>query len=301
MRRIALLALAAAALAAPAALAGGSFPKIVPLPDGFQPEGIEIAGGPTFYVGSRSSGAVYRGSLRTGKGAVLVQGAPGRFALGIELDHGRLIVAGGPSGKAFVYSARTGKPVADFQLASGSGATFINDLVVTKGGAYFTDSNRAAFYKLPIGRKGELGAPRTIPLSGDFQLVSGFNLNGIVASSNGRTLVAVQSMTGKLYAIDARTGRARLIDLGGAIVPNGDGLLLDGKLLYVVRNQDNLIAVVRLGSGFATGRIVRMLTDPALDVPATIDRFGKSLYAVNARFTTAPTPTTPYQVVRIGK
>src|SRR3954453_12847339 len=108
MRRIALLSLAATVLAAPAALAGGSFPKVNALPNGFQPEGIEIAGGPTFYVGSRASGAAYRGSLRTGKGAVLVQPAAGRFALGIEVDHGRLVVAGGPSGKAFVYSAGTG-------------------------------------------------------------------------------------------------------------------------------------------------------------------------------------------------
>src|SRR3954470_3671208 len=191
MRRIGLLTLVAA-LAAPVALAGGSFPKIVPLPNGFQPEGIEIAGGPTFYVGSRASGAVYRGSLRTGKGAVLVEGAPGRFSLGIEVDHGRLIVAGGPSGKAFVYSARTGKPVADFQLAQGSGATFVNDVVVTKGAAWFTDSNRAVVYKLPIGHKGGFGTPQAVPLTGDFQLVDGFNLNGIVASSNGRTLIAVQ-------------------------------------------------------------------------------------------------------------
>jgi sugar lactone lactonase YvrE len=300
MRRIALLALAAAALAAPAAPAGGSFPKTIPLPDGFQPEGIEIAGGPTFYVGSRSTGAIYRGSLRTGKGAVLVPMANGRFALGIEVDHGRLIVAGGPSGKAFVYSARTGRPVADFQLSTGSGATFVNDVVVTKGGAWLTDSSRAALYKLPIGRKGALGRPQTLPLTGDLQLVDGFNLNGIVASPNGRTLVSVQSATGKLFAIDSRSGRTRQIDLGGATVQNGDGLLLAGKLLYVVRNQDNLIAVVRLGSGFRTGKIVRTLTDPALDVPATIDRFGKSLYAVNARFTTAPTPTTTYDVVRIG-
>jgi len=300
MRRIALLTLVFA-LAAPVALAGGSFPKLVPLPNGFQPEGIEIAGGPTFYVGSRATGAIYRGSLRTGHGAVLVPAAAGRAALGIELDHGRLIAAGGQTGKAFVYSARTGAALADFQLAQGSGATFVNDVVVTKGGAWFTDSNRAVLYKLPIGRRGALGTPRAVPLSGDFQLVSGFNLNGIVASPNGKTLIAVQSATGKLFAIDARTGRARLVDLGGATVANGDGLLLNGRLLYVVRNQDNLIAVVRLGSRFTSGTIVRTLIDPALDVPATIDRFGDRLYAVNARFTTPPAATTTYQVVRIEK
>jgi hypothetical protein len=72
-------------------------------------------------------------------------------------------------------------------------------------------------------------------------------------------------------------------------------------LLYVVRNQDNLVVVIRLGTRLATGTIVRTLTDPALDVPAAIDRFGKSRYAVNARFSTPPTATTPYQVVGVGK
>jgi hypothetical protein len=300
VRRIVLFISVFATLAVPAALAGGSFPKLIPLPDGFQPEGIEIAGGPIFYVGSRATGAVYRGSLRTGRGAVLVPGGSGRAALGIELDHGRLMAAGGQTGKAFVYSARTGKPLADFQLASGSGATFVNDVVVTKGAAWFTDSNRAVVYRLPIGRRGALGTPQAVPLTGDFKLVGGFNLNGIVASSNGKTLIAVQSATGKLFAID-RTGRTRQIDLGGATVVNGDGLLLAGKLLYVVRNQDDLIVVVRLSSGLTSGKVVRTLTDPALDVPATIDRFGKSIYAVNARFATPPTATTPYQVVRIGR
>ena len=48
-------------------------PELIRLPDGFRPEGIAIAGN-TFYVGSIPTGAIYRGDLRTGQGAVLVRG-----------------------------------------------------------------------------------------------------------------------------------------------------------------------------------------------------------------------------------
>ncbi|HEU4973369.1 MAG TPA: hypothetical protein VFT35_15730, partial [Gaiellaceae bacterium] len=50
--------------------AQNAFPTRISLPNGFQPEGITISG-EQFYVGSIPTGAVYRGSLRTGKGAVL--------------------------------------------------------------------------------------------------------------------------------------------------------------------------------------------------------------------------------------
>jgi len=36
-------------------------------------------------------------------------------------------------------------------------------------------------------------------------------------------------------------------------------------------------------------------------VPTTIDRHGSRLYAVNARFGTTPTPTTPYTVVQVRR
>src|SRR5918995_7165289 len=88
-----------------------AFPDVIPLPNGFQPEGIAVGKGHTFYVGSIPTGAVYRGDLRTGAGSVLVPGRSGRAAIGVAIDNRRrLFVAGGggPTGRAFVYSARTG-------------------------------------------------------------------------------------------------------------------------------------------------------------------------------------------------
>ena len=56
-----------------------TFPERIPLPDGFYPEGIEVGTGHDFYVGSLLDGAVYKGDLRTGDGAVLAPGVAGRF------------------------------------------------------------------------------------------------------------------------------------------------------------------------------------------------------------------------------
>jgi sugar lactone lactonase YvrE len=305
MRRTLLLLTAAtvlAVLAASTAFAKAVFPETISLPNGWQPEGIAIGRGTTFYVGSIPTGGIFRGDLRTGEGATLVAGASGRAAIGLDFDRGRLFVAGGGTGKGFVYDAQTGALLRELQLASGSGATFVNDVVVTKRAAWFTDSNRAVLYRLPLAKNGRpASAAQAVPLTGDFRLVSGFNLNGIDATPNGKTLVVVQSATGKLYRVAAATGATTEIGLGGATVESGDGILLLGRTLYVVRNSDNLIAVVALAKGLASGTVARTITDPDFDVPTTIGRLGSRLYAVNARFGTAPTPSTAYSVVQVRR
>jgi hypothetical protein len=82
-------------------------------------------------------------------------------------------------------------------------------------------------------------------------------------------------------------------------VTAGDGLLLDGRTLYVMRNRLNEIAVVELDRTLTSGEVVDTITDPDFRVPTTIAGFGNSLYAVNARFGTDPTPDTEYEVVRV--
>ena len=302
------VSLAAAAIAA-AALAGGSsagktaFPDVIQLPVGFQPEGIEVGRGATFYVGSRVTGAIYRGNLRTGSGAILVSGGAGRTATGIELDRfNRLWVAGAGTGDAYVFNARTGMPIRTYDFASTD--TFINDVVVTRSAAYFTDSRKAVLYKVPIGPGGAMGSLQTVSLSGDFVLgpAGSFNLNGIDATRNGKTLIAVQTFGGKLFRIDPATGAAREITLaGGESVSNGDGILLTGKTLYVVQNQNNQVAVISLTANLASGRVVTRLSDPDFKVPTTIDDLGRRLYAVNARFNVPNPGTAEYQVVQLSK
>jgi sugar lactone lactonase YvrE len=300
MRRITLLAawiaVAATILAAPLG-ASSSFPEKIALPDGFPPEGIAIKGH-TFYVGSIPTGAIYRGDLRTGEGAIINEGAPtGRASIGVEYHRGLLFVAGGPTGKGFVYSARTGDLLATYTFftPTGPGQTFVNDVVVARGGAYFTDSIRPFLYRV---RGGQVTA---IPLSGAIIYGAGNNANGIDATPNGKTLIIVQTNVGKLFTVNRRTGVTREIVLNEPVV-NGDGILLDGRrTLYVVQNRDNKVAVITLDKRLTSGTVVNHLTDSDFDVPTTIDEFGKRLFAVNARFTTPPTPSKPYWLAQFRK
>ncbi len=249
MKRIIVLLAAFAALAATGTHAATetSFPETIRLPDGIQPEGIAGVG-KTFYAGSIATGAVYRGDLRAGtvESTPLVPGGSGKAAIGIEVNRGRLFVAGGPTGKAFVYSTRTGEEVATYQLTTS--ATFINDVVVTRNAAWFTDSVNPVLYRVPLGpggRPGAASAVTVVPYSGDIAYAAGFNVNGIDATPNGKRLVIVQSNTGKLFTVTP-AGVTNEIDLGGGAVRNGDGILLDGKILFVVQNRDNKIARIAL-------------------------------------------------------
>jgi sugar lactone lactonase YvrE len=291
----------AVALAGGVSAASGArpYPHVIQLPTGFRPEGIEIKGN-TFYVGSVGSGAIFRGNLRTGTGTEFIPGGAGRPATGIELARHRLFVAGAGSGNAYVYDARTGALLKTY--AFGASPTFINDVVVTHDAAYFTDSQQPKLYRVPIGPGGALGDVQTITLGGDYVHVGGgqLNLNGIDATPSGKALVAVQTAGGKLYRIDPTSGVAKLIDLGGETVPNGDGILLKGKTLYVVQNQLNQVAVIRLRANLASGRVVTRVTDPELVVPTTIDDHGNRLYTVNAKFG-QPNPDNSFQVVQLGK
>ena len=300
-----LVLLAVSALAVAAAASARSFPDVIPLPTGFQPEGIAIGRGHTFYVGSIPTGAIYRGDLRTGEGAILGAPQPGRAAIGLEADRrNRIWVAGGGTGQGYVYDGNTGEALAVYQLAPGM-PTFVNDVVVTREAAWFTDSMRAVLYRVPIARNGSLGGQadvEVVPLTGDFVLVPGsVNANGIDATRNGKALVIVQSNTGLLFRVDPDTGNADRIELAGGNVMFGDGILLDGRTLYVVQNRLNRVAVVDVARDLRSGTITDHLTHPELDVPTTIAEFGRRLYVVNARFGTPNPSSAAYSVIQLRK
>jgi sugar lactone lactonase YvrE len=302
-RTLALVTAAALAVVAGAAPAEAAHrtpaPTTIQLPDGFQPEGIAIGKLPYAYFGSRVDGDIYRASLVTGRGEVISQG-PGTASLGLKLDHrGRLFVAGGNGGNARVLNAATGAVLKSYTLQTGT--AFINDVILTGGAAWYTDSANPVLFKLPLGRHGRLPAEATrVPLTGAIQYQTGNNANGISATPDGRGLIIVQSNTGKLFRA-SYAGVTTEIDLGGESVPNGDGLWLRGSTLYVVQNRLNVIARIELDRHATRGTVVSRTTDPRFDVPTTIAEYGKRFYLPNARFTTPPTPTTPYTAVAVPR
>ena len=291
-------ALAVVAGAAPAsAHTRGHLRTSFDLPAGFQPEGIAIGRGPYAYLGSRVDGDIYRASLITGKGRVISQG-PGTQSLGMKIDrYGRLFVAGGAGGDARVIDTRTGRVLRSYTLQTIP--SFINDVILTGNAAWFTDSTNPTLFKLDL-RRGKLPrAAKAVPLSGDITYTTpGPNANGISRTPDGRNLIIVQSNSGKLFHTTYR-GKTTEIDLGGEAVPNGDGLWLRGRTLYVVQNRLNVVAKVVLNKSGTRGKVVSRTGSPDFDVPTTIAEYGKRLYLPNARFTTTPTPTTPYNAVSI--
>ncbi|MEU0451941.1 superoxide dismutase [Streptomyces sp. NPDC006129] len=276
---------------------GSAWPTEFPLPDGWLPEGITIGSRPYAYMGSRADGAVYRTDLRTGKGRVLHEGAPGLASIGLKLDgDGLLYVAGGAGGTARIVDSRSGELLTTHRLTQNA-APFINDVVLHRDRAWFTDSRDAVLYGVPRGREGEV---RALPLTGEWvQAPAGTNgANGLVATPDGRGLVVVNA--GQLYNVSLRTGRAARIALrGGTDVANGDGLVRLGRTLYVVQNRLNKITVWDLDQQATTATLRRTITDPRFDVPATAARFGNRLYLVNARFTSPQTPQTTFNAVAV--
>jgi sugar lactone lactonase YvrE len=293
-------------LSAAPALAHGTdfFPKVIDLPNGFQPEGISIGRGTSFYVGSLVDGAIYRGDVSTGKGAILVKGVAGRQAVGTEVDsRNRLWVAGGQYGTAQVYDAQSGALITpEYQFVKPGTPAFVNDVVITRDAAYFTDSTNPVLYVVPLDRKGRPGVAKTLPILGEMKYETGFNANGIEASPDGRTLLVVQTNTAKLYSIDAKTGVSNQVVLGGEALTNGDGLLRRGNVLYVVQNLSNQITAYRLNRSYTSATLINTITDKEnFMVPTTVAAFGPFLYAVNARFDITPPvpPDTTYTVVRV--
>jgi hypothetical protein len=276
------------------------YPETIPLPNGWQPEGIATGFGNQFFAGSRNTGGIFKGNLKTGDGDILVPGFGGA-ATGMKVDRrNRLFVSGAGTGTARVYNAGNGKLLREYALTDAP--TFVNDVTLTRKAAYFTDSQKQQLYVLKFRGHGRLPAEaKTLPLNGDLQYDTNpdtFELNGIAAVDKKR-LIVVQSGTGKLFLVNGRSGDTKEIDLGGDTVTNGDGLLLLGRRLYVVQNRDNKIAVVHLKRSFRRGEVKRFLTNPKFDVPTTVAWKGGYLWAVNARFTTPATPDTTYDVVRV--
>jgi len=305
---LALLAAAAAlvAVTAPPAAANRQRSVTYVLPgDRVFPEGIDFDNrSGSYFVSSTTDGTIFRGSL--GEPAAtpfLPGGQDGRTtAVGLKVDRaGRLFIAGGATGGIWVYDIESRQLLARFNV--GASPTFVNDVVVTRSGAFFTDSQSPFLYRVYEDEAGGLAFERFL----DFTVTPlayqpGFNANGIDATPDGRYLIVVQSNTGKLFRIDTRTRAVTQIGLGGAALTNGDGILLQGRLLYVVRNAQEQIALVRLSGDLTQGRVLGSLTDPTFQFPTTAAFARGSLLVVNSQFDRRGpglTPDLPFTVTRL--
>lgn len=244
----------------------------------------------TFYVsGVNDGGRIYRGRIHEKTiEAWLPGGVDGRTtARGIDVDeHGRLFVAGGPSGRLWVISSE-GATLAALETAPG---TFLNDVAVAEdGSAYFTDSNQARIWRVARGPGKTwtaslwLDASATIPV-----VLPGFNLGGIVATPNGRHLLVSQGTTGRLWRIDLATKAITAVDLGGASIVNADGIVLRGHTLWVVQNFSRQITELKFDGQWDSAKVVSVTPTPANRTFTTAKIAKGRLLIVDSQFGFAP-------------
>jgi len=297
------------------AAAEHNWPDAIPIPVGFEGEGIELGKGHEFFVGgfsysgvffpaemlSKFAGAIYKGNLRTGEGAILVE-PTGKPVGGLSYDPRTdylyaatgfvdLVNGNFTDQGVIVYDASSGEKIMEVGFGGG---IVLNDVLVTRRAVYVTDSINPNLWKLPLEKGGRLPSnpmAEMIPMAGFEMAPPGeFNANGLVGKFDGKQLVIVNIATGVLYRVDTATGDASPLEIQGAeqLFPDGDGLYLDGRTLYILQNFSNNIAVVQLSGDLSGGEFIRNIPGEGeinpLNIATTLIGFGNSLYAINTNF-----------------
>jgi hypothetical protein len=278
------------------------WPDLIPIAVGMEPEGIEMGNDTEFFVGANSwtgnlthAGAIYRGDLVTGEGQIVV--APtGKTVSGLSYDARTdyLYAATGyaPGGFAGpfleqgvkVYAGTSGRLLGEVIFGDGIVA---NDVLVTENAVYCTDSISTTLYKIPLEDNGRVfsSVPEKIEMTG-FEMVDGFNANGLVSDFDGKELVIINITSGVLYLVDTETGAASPVSVQGEeqLFPDGDGLYMDGRTLYIMQNFSQKIAVVELSKDMTQGTFVKNLVSDDFSVPTTITGYGNCVYAINTGY-----------------
>jgi len=273
------------------------------------PEGIAFdQKANAIYVASAATGAIARLSAEgrepaiISKAGALVPAEPFPGLLGMKVDQvGRLWVAGGRTGVIAAIDATSGKELKRFEVPT-KGKSLINDVAIAQGNAYFTDTFVPTLWRVPV-KGDQIGALEPwLEFTGTpLQYETGANLNGIAATPDGRHLIVVQMNKGLLFRIDVDDKKVTPIDTGGEALNTADGLVLDGRTLYVVRQGEQEVVTIELSEDLTKGRVRNRFKDPALAWPATAAKVGDRLLVVNTQFNQrqAKTAQTPFTVLGI--
>jgi hypothetical protein len=269
-----------------------------------------------FYVGSATDGTIFRGSLAEPHIKPLIPaGANGcTSALGLAIDRaGRLVVAGGSTGWAFVYDndcQLVAKAKSDLYLQLVKSArlppAMLNSVAVAGEVAYFTDSIRPVLFRFSFGSSEPLEPwiglrDSAIHYAYGDDLPASVNLNGIVASNDERFLLAVQSNSGAIFRMSINDRTVDVIDLNGDLVVGGDGLALDGATLYVIRAGPEQIIPIELSEDLTRGRVGKFSQQYDLRLPTSAAIAGRKLLIVESQFDAliAGQPKLPFTVASV--
>lgn len=305
-------AVVAAALGAAHAATAQEEITVLPLPEvAAYPEGVAVD--PTtgaLYANSANTGVIVRIDPATGTTRILgdpldMAGArpatPKSVALGLKSDgQGRIWVAGARDGSMHVVDIATGRRLARFTTPEGP--WLINDVVLTPDAAYFTDSLRPMMWRVSRDAVADAALEPWLSFEGtalDFGEAP--NLNGIAATPDGRFLIVVHAKTGRLFRIDTGAREIAAVDTGGAELSSGDGLVLDGQRLFVVRQSAGEVVALRLSPDLLTAMETKRIKPAELAWPATAAISGDRLIVANSQLNRRATgdPVLPFSLVSI--
>ncbi len=270
--------------------------------DNVFPEGVsyDTATG-KFYVGSTTDGTLYVGDVNNPAEMTIFSpcGADERVvAVGTKVDsNGKLWVAGGRTGKMWVYDTTDGSLVAQFTTPAGE--AFINDMAITDSGVYFTDSFRPIIWRVT-----NLDAPEAeawLDLTGSaINYTPGFNLNGIVATPDGKNLIVVHSIEGELYRINTETKEVFWVQTGTIPLTAGDGLAYVNGVVYVLRNSYAEIVRIDLAEDLNSGGGGEVTYSDLFIYPTTLAFTGNTFLVANSQFNNqGGSPILPFTVAQI--
>ena len=287
-----------AAVALPAA--ASQTPQVIVLPGATSAEGIAAGRGATFYAGDLFAGDIFRGNVRRGTAELFIDAPVGRMAVGMaaDLQHDLLFVAGGFTGQAYVYDLGTGASVASYDLGDPE-TSIINDVTVTKAGAWFTDSFQARLSFVPVSRAGVPGPSRTLALSGS----GGRHQRGLQPQrhpGHGQRQDPDRGPLGQRPALHGQSEDRCQRDHRQGERASGRRHRAAGSALWAVQNS-NQVTRIRLDGHLASGVVEKVITSDLFQVPATAALFGRRLAVVNAKFDTGIPPTaTQFEVVLVN-
>ena len=284
--------------AMPAAASSPSRDDVIVLNGAKSAEGIAAGEETTFYAGELLTGDIFRGDIDDGDAKRFIDAPDGRMAVGMKADvrNDLLFVAGGAKGKAYVYNTETGDAVKEYGLAPG----FINDVTLTRDGAWFTNSAAPELYFIPVSRGGKLGQAEDVETlrvggeAGEPLQPNQFGFNGIAAAEDDDVLIVAHTQNQALYAVDRNTGESSRIK--GPDLKFVDGILVEGDTVWAVQNMANKISRLELCDDLSSFRVEDVITSKHFDIPTTVARFGDTLAAVNAQFMR---PASPHEVVLV--
>ncbi|WP_370941929.1 hypothetical protein AB5J62_22745 [Amycolatopsis sp. cg5] len=274
--------------------------KVIVLPGAASAEGITDAGGGTYYTGDLVAGTIFRENLKRGTAERFIEAPPGTGAAGLDLDrrHDLLFVAGGKEGKAYVHDTRTKARIGDFTFGDPA-TTYVNDVVVTPYGAWFTDSYHPQLFFVPT-TGGVLGTPRTLAVTGPGAGGSpgNFFMNDVIATPSGDTLLVAATTPGKVYTINPITGASK--EIAGVNAPNVVSLVLEGRRLWAVQ-LDDTISRWCLDGDLSHGAAAGVIKDELFDQPVSAVKVGNQLAVVNSHIFSGYPPTSPtYEILMVG-